>query len=374
MLVGNDSNGHNEAGQAGIKNEFEARSWVLTHWILSSHDNLVKFQAYLTATRAGEDRVKAFQRIFGLTPGQLNHTLWLYLRKLEAVKMTFKSLPEADVGFTDLPDSADRLLLTQAALKSCPGSKYGQTLLGRARADAPKFPDSELAQLTLARAEILYGDPNAALPWLQKATQDTPKDAEAQYLLGRAELAVAQKASADAQASAYARANAAFEKAADADPKSPEVAYAFYRAQVLSTHRIDQDAAGAALLAYQEAPQVDAYAYHAGLVYAHLGRRDDALAAMHQVADNPRPSIWAPLAKKWLGKIDGGAWDADIVTAAQADDPAAPKGGFNGQADWTYASADVLQALDDAVNNEAAADAGIATPDNQVGMGPPQSQ
>ncbi len=373
VLVGNDSEGHNQAGQAGLKNEFEARSWVLTHWILSSRDNLARFQAYVAATHGGEDKVKAFQRVFGLTPGQLNHTLWLYLRKLEAVKLTFKSLPEADVGFSDLPEAADKLLLAQAALKSCPGDKYGQALLGRVRADAPKFPDSDLAQLTLARAEILYGDPDAALPWLLKTTQETPNDGEAQFLLGRAHLAIGQKASGETRAGAYARANAALEKAADIEPKSPAVAYWFYRARVLSTGKIDQDAAGAALLAYQEAPQVDAYAYHAGLVYAHLGRRDEALAAMHTVADNPRASVWAPLARRWLGKLDGGAWEADIATAAQADDPAAPKGGFSGQADWTMASADVLQALDDAVNNEAAAEAGLPTPDMQPGMGPPQT-
>ena len=140
VLVGNDSDGRNEAGPAGLKNEFEARSWVLTHWILSSHENLANFHAYIAATNGGEDRIKAFKRIFGLTPGQLNHTLWVYLRKLEAMKLTFKTLPEADISFSDLPDSADALLLDQAALKSCPGTKYGQTLLGRVRAAAPNSP------------------------------------------------------------------------------------------------------------------------------------------------------------------------------------------------------------------------------------------
>ncbi len=359
VLIGNDSEGHNEAGPGGLKTEFEARSWVLTHWILSDHDHLARFQAYIAATgdhdgQGGEDRIKAFKRIFGLTPAQLNHTLWLYLRKLEALKLTFKSLPEADIAFTDLPDAADDLLLPQAALKSCPGAKYGHSLLDRIRAAAPKYPGSALAQLTLARAEILYGDPNAALPWLQKTTTETPHDAEAQYLLGRADMAIRNDTAAAA----------AFEKAADIEPKSPTIAYGFYRARVLSTHTIDQDAAGGAVLAYQEAPQVDAYALHAGLVYAHLGRRDEALTALHSVADNPRPSIWAPLAKTWINRIHSGTTDADIITASQADDPVAPKGAFDGQADWTLAAADVLQALDAAVASQAAADAGIPTPDN----------
>ena len=364
VLTGNDSEGNNDAGPSGLKNEFEARSWVLTHWILSNRDTLAKFQAYLAATSGGEDRIKAFKRIFDLTPAQLNHTLWVYMRQMQALKLTFKSLPEAEIGFTDLPESANALLLDQAALKSCPGARYGQTLLNRVRANAPRFPDSELAQLTLARAEILYGDANAALPWLEKTAHDTPADSEAQFLLGRAELALARKASGDAQTAAYAKAADAFEKAADADPKSPQNAYWFYRAQVSSAHKIDEDAAGAALLAYQEAPQVDAYAYHAGLIYAHLGRRDEALAALHLVADNPRPSVWAPLAKQWLGKVNGGTAEADILAASLADDPKAPKGAFDGQADWTLAGADVLQALDQAVAAQAAAELESSTNDN----------
>ena len=362
VLTGNDSEGQNDAGPAGLKNEFEARSWVLTHWILSSRDTLAKFQAYVAATANGEDRIKAFKRIFDLTPAQLNHTLWIYMRQLQATKLTFKSLPEAEISFTDLPESADALMLDQAALKSCPGAKYGHALLNRVRADAPKFPDSELAQLTLARAEVLYGDPAAALPWLEKTTHDTPADAEAQFLFGRAELAMARR-TADG-AAAYATANTALEKAADADPKAPQNAYWFYRAQVLSARAINEDAAGAALLAYQEAPQVDAYAYHAGLIYAHLGRRDEALAALHLVADNPRPSVWAPLAKQWLGNVNGGATAADILAASLAADPQAPKGAFDGQADWTLASADVLRALDQAIAAQAAANLESSTNNN----------
>ncbi len=370
ILIGNDSDGHSDVGPAGIKNEFQARSWVLTHWILSSHENLARFQAYITAIHGGEDKVKAFQRVFGLTPGQLNHTLWLYLRKLQAVKMTFKSLPEADITFTDLPEAADAVLIDQAALKSCPGTKYGQTLLNDLRTKAPKFESSELAQSSLARAEIEFGDPQKALPWLEKAVQENSHDAEAQYLLGRAHLAIGAKLTGDGQAQAYTTAATAFEKAANEDPKSPVTAYWFYRSQVLATGKIDVDSAGAAVLAYQEAQDVDAYAYHAALAYGHLGRRDEALAALHAVADNPHPSAWAPLAKKWIAKLDGGAWDADIITAMKADDPQPAKGAYVGQADWTIAAADVLTDLDAAVSAQAAQDAGLVGVDGQTDSAP----
>ena len=46
ILLGNDSKGHNTAGVAGVQLEFQARSWALTHYILSSTDNIQRFRNY----------------------------------------------------------------------------------------------------------------------------------------------------------------------------------------------------------------------------------------------------------------------------------------------------------------------------------------
>lgn len=344
VLVGNDNGGRNQAGAAGLRNEFEARSWVLTHWILSNKDNLAKFQAYLKAVDDGQDRVKAFKAVFDLTPGQLNHILWAYVRKLEALKLAVKSVPEPDISLGQMPASAERLLMTEAALKTCPSEPRGQDLLKTARDEAAKFPGDAYAQTVLARAEASFGDAGQAVRLLDGLIAAAPQDAELHTLKGQALL----------RSGAAKDAVAAFDKAGSLDPKSPAIAYDFSLAEAQASGGFDADAATAAIIAYLSAPHVEAYAWRAGLAYAWLGQNGDAAAALHMIADNPRPGPLAPMAKDWIAKL-ASASKSDLSAAALQPLPVAPKIAVTAREDWTYASADVLNALDQAVANEAAA-------------------
>jgi tetratricopeptide (TPR) repeat protein len=340
VLVGNDSRGYNQAGAAGLGNEFEARSWVLTHWILSNKDNLSHFQAYIKLVAGGEDRVKAFKTAFGLTPGGLNHVLWVYVRKLEAIKFQVKSGPgpDPDIAVAQMPLSAERLLMVDAALKTCPSEARGQALLKTARDEAARYPGDAYAQTVLARAEADFGDTTRALTLLDGLVAAAPHDAALQALRGKALLRAGQAKDAVT----------AFDTAGGLSPQSPDIAYGFSLAEAQSTGGFDTDAANAAVLAYLYAPQVEAYAWRAGLAYAWLGKSDEAATALHLVADNPHPSPLAPQAKAWLGKI-AIASKADLSAAASAPLPVAPKVAVTAREDWTYASADVLNALDLAV-------------------------
>ena len=344
VLVGNDSDGQNQAGVAGLRNEFEARSWVLTHWILSNKDNLAHFQAYLKLVDAGQDRVKAFKTAFNLTPGGLNHILWIYVRKLEALKLEVKAVPDPDIAVAQMPVSAERLLMTEAALKACPSEARGQTLLKTARDEAAKYPGDAYAQAVLARAEATFGDAGQAVTILDSLIATAPEDATLRALKGSALLRLGKATDAVA----------AFDKAGGLAPKSPEIAYGFSLAEAQLAGGFDADAASAAVAAYLYAPEVEAYAWRAGLAYAWLGQADDAAAALHMVADNPRPGPLAPQARSWLTKL-GAASKAELSAAASAPLPTTPKVAVTAREDWTYASADVLQALDQAVANEAAA-------------------
>lgn len=346
VLLGNDADGHNQAGAAGLHNEFEARSWILTHWILSNKDNLAHFQAYIKLVDAGQDRVKAFKTAFGLTPGGLNHVLWVYVRKLEAIKFTVKTGPgpDPDIAVAQMPVSAERLLMVDAALKTCPSDARGRALLKTARDEAVRYPGDAYAQTVLARAEADFGDPSQALTLLGGLIAAAPHDASLQALKGTALLRSGQAHEAVT----------AFDGAGGLSPKSPEIAYGFSLAEAQSTGGFDTDSANAAVAAYLYAPQVEAFAWRAGLAYAWLGHTDDAVTALRLVAENPRPSPLAPQARTWMGKVST-ASKADLSAAAMAPLPVAPKAAVTAREDWTYASADVLQALDQAIANEAAA-------------------
>ncbi|RZI94361.1 MAG: hypothetical protein EOP39_30560, partial [Rubrivivax sp.] len=49
VLQGNVANARNYAGAAGVRLEFEAKSWLLTHYMLSSDDNRQRLNRYLVA-------------------------------------------------------------------------------------------------------------------------------------------------------------------------------------------------------------------------------------------------------------------------------------------------------------------------------------
>ena len=339
------------ADDAGnIRNEFGARAWILTHWIESTPQNRAKFAAYLKAVDDGAATDQAFQTAFGLTPQRLDYAMWTYLRgrHVMAMKMPFVAPSVPDVTFQTLPPSADKLLLWQSALKGGATPAYGAKLLAEIRAEAANYPQSDLAQDTLDRAEILWGDPRQALPGLTVAATDKPSDFDSQYLLGRAELAVAQTAAGDERAQALTAAKQAFLKAIDIDPNSAATVYFYYRAQILSYDQPNDAALAAAILAWQMAPEVDSYALTAGLAYAHEGRTTDALRVLHTVADDPHGRSLAGVAKTWIARLTAGASDAEITAALKAE-VSTPEGG---RAQWTLANHAALAAQAQAATDE----------------------
>ncbi len=353
VLTGQEDNGHNYIGEAGVRNEFQARAWILTHYILSSHENLAKFHLYMDDRAQGEAPTAAFEHAFGIKASKINYTLWKYLHggQLLASKLQFKALPEADVSFQAEPLSADRLLLWQSALKTCPDARSGAKLLTSIRSEAAKYPDSDLAQMTLSRAEILWGDPHSAIPYLTRTLTDTPNTFEARYLLGRAELALGEKESGPERTTSLAAASQNLMAAADLNPQSASTAYFLYRAHILNESTPDDTALGAAILAWRLAPEVDSYALAAGLAYAHLGRKEEALQALHSVAYNPRGRSLVAVARVQIEAINTGAEDSALIAAMRAQDKT-PEGGLTA---WTIASADVVEAVKNAANAEDAA-------------------
>ena len=358
VLADADTKAGYDARDAGnIRNEFGARAWILTHWIESSPQNRARFAGYLKAVDDGAASADAFQTTFGLTPSRLGTTLWAYLKghHVMAMKMNVTVQAPPEVAFETLPPSADKLLMWQSALKACPTPAYGARLLAEIREEAPKYPESDLAQATLDRAEIMWGDPKRVLPALRKAAADKPGDFDSQYLLGRGELALAQtlsqnSISGDERIQAFAAAKQAFLKAADIDDNSAPNIYAYYRAEILSYDQPNEAALSAAISAWQLEPEVDSYALSAGLAYAHMGRNEDALHVLHTVADDPHGRSLAGVARTWIVRIKAGATKADIAATLKAG-VNAPEGG---QVNWTLANHAALTAQVRAYNDDMA--------------------
>ncbi|MTV36199.1 hypothetical protein [Duganella radicis] len=327
VLEQNDSRGVNYASTAGIKLEFAAKSWALTHYMLSSEDNRKRMVNYLSAVYRDVPITQAFEQAYGIKVGDLSNTLWRYrLPGMKVLLVDVPELPIASMEFKALPQSSGEFVLAEAALKSCPDRKQGEALLRRTASAAARYPSNDYAQRVLSRAQVDWGNPQDALPYLGAAAQKP--DAEAAYLLGQANLRLARL---DA-----ARGN--LQRALELDPKSAEAAYALYQTGLQSGAAPDDATLQSAVSAFKSAHEVNTLARSAALAYAYAGDTARARNALKLMAHNIREPELAAWAKTWLAKLNAGVGQADVLAEMRVQ----PKAG-KAFREWTIANAVVMQ-------------------------------
>lgn len=346
ILRGNDSQGPSLAGKGGVRLEFQAKSWILTHYILSSSDNIQHFRHYVDLLIQGSEQTKAFEQAFGFNVKQLSKVLWRYKwQAAEALKTNLNGTDIGEISFDDLPSAANNLLLAKAALKSCPDDKRSVDLLQQVDREAKKFPHSDFAQLALSRAQIQANQPRDALAFLTAKTASDKSSYEAFYLLGRAQIRLAETSQGDARQQYIAAAKTNLLRACSLEPQAPEAFYAYFRAGLSAPEEPAEDALGAAVIAAKLAREVSSYSKYAALTYAYLGQTQNARNVLNTLASNQREPEVAEWAKAWSQKIASGISRDQIL--AEMRSPSADTGRFS---EWTYANAEVMQAIALAAN------------------------
>jgi hypothetical protein len=346
ILGGNDSKGPSLGGKDGVKLEFQAKSWILTHYILSSSDNIQRFRRYLDLQMRGNEQNAAFEQAFGFSVKQLSKVLWRYKwQGAEALKTNFSGTNIGEISFSDLPSSANQLLLADAALKSCPHQDRSTAILQQVEKEAKKFPNSDFAQLTLSRAQIQAGKPGDAIAFLTNKTRADKTSYDAFYLLGQAQTRLAETSEGAARQDYYAAAKASLLRACSLNPKAPEAFHAYFRAGVGAQEQPSEEVLGSAILATSLAREVSSYARSAALTYAYLGQTQNARDLLDMLASNQREPATAGWAIAWRGKLATGIGKEQIVAEMRALPPEP-----NRLSEWTYANAEVMQTITTAAN------------------------
>jgi hypothetical protein len=344
------ANARNYAGDAGVRLEFEAKSWLLTHYMLSSDDKRKRLSRYLALTAAGTAPAAAFEKTFGVKVADIGTVLWRYgLKGMEVLRVAPPSLHSARVSFRSLPRAAGEFVLADAALRSCPGRRAGESLLKKVADLAARFPHDKLARLTLSRAQIDWGDPRDALPRLDALLQEDEASFEAQYLAGMAHLRMAASVEGDGGRTHLQAAQRHLQRARELDPRSTEAAFAAFRAEVAATDAPGDAALAGVVSAWQAAREVDTLAKAAVLASAYSGRADEAHQWLAPLAQDMRDKPMAEWARQWRGRLEAGVTRADILAemrrTAVADAP------FK---EWTIDKKSVLQAVERGYGLEAA--------------------
>ncbi len=318
--------------------EFLARSWLLTHFMLSSDENRAHLDKYLNAVYQDVPAAKAFEDAFAIKVADASTAMWRYrLKGIEVKQIDFQPPPPPVIRFTSFPEAATDFILADAALKSCPDRKRGEAILRQLSAQAG-VPNHALTKLVLSRAQVDWGNPADALPYLAEAVRKDEANYDAHYLLGMANLRLSGQQK-DASAQAYLQtAKRHLVRARKLNPKSAEAAFALHKAELGTSGEPPKPALGSAIAAWINGYEVNAFARSAALSFAYLGKGAEADHAFTLMATNERDPDMAKWAKDWQKRLSTGVSRSELL-AEMRREPSSPLA-FK---EWTVATENLMR-------------------------------
>jgi tetratricopeptide (TPR) repeat protein len=333
----------------------QALSYNLMHYLLSSAKNRDKMAQYLELVNDGGDPAESFSRLFGMAGLGIDGAMERYrATSMKILTIDIPELPKPAMDITRLTRREGEFVLDNAVLKACPAPADGKAILERVKAAAAQVPAVDFAQLTLSRAQVDWGDPREAIPYLERAAKRDADNAEVRYLLGLAHLNLAAGAGVDKDGQlAAARAN--LDEAAALAPGAPEVSYARFRAGLMGTEAPTEQTMALAVDAWRKGHDVPAFARAAALANAWLGNAAEAYRAFNTLARSQRPaftgrstygghakqdkwdeyaSMHANWAERWLASLEQGVSRDALLDAMRREGrrvPGAKLGWYDGR-------------------------------------------
>jgi len=218
LSIDHDSPVYNEGSRRGV---FYAESWALTHYLtLGNRERAPQFTKYLLALRSGVDGGTAFNEAFGADTSMLDRELFEYVRQVAfpALRLQFnqKITGEAERGTT--LDDLDAEIYVGDLQARVGREKEART---RLQAVLTRKPDAARASTALGLIDYRARRFTEALPILERAAGQDPKDAFVQTALGRALTATLNDIPAlDDRTATLAKARDTLSRAVEADATS----------------------------------------------------------------------------------------------------------------------------------------------------------
>ncbi|KAF0186254.1 MAG: hypothetical protein FD163_922 [Hyphomonadaceae bacterium] len=308
-----------EAVQRGNDEEdnFYAQSTILTHYLMSDPERRAALAAYISARNQGEDPLVAFERTIGIKASELSATMNRYMNgNISATLYRLRNMPTPTPVITPLPASADKLMLWDASAKGCADAEYRPALLAKIRTEAAKFPQDAFANAVLARAEIVIGEEEKALPFYTNLIATEPNNSEAHFRLGQTLYLMAthdKLAANETNNSQIAKARNAFLRAYQLDPLNFVNLYYLSKTATRNANFPDESSLNAALEAYLLAPSNRTYAHNAAILAIYADLLTEARDILQTIANNPHGGRLEQKYRDAISAINAGKTKSEVL-------------------------------------------------------------
>ena len=273
---------------------YYAQSWLAAHYLMRDDGRREKFRSYLKAIATGTAPRAAFTQQFGDVRTFERGIETYAKRHLTFSRGTRSSaaIPPT-VTIEVLPEAADALLLSDAAMHVGVRDDFAPLLLARVRSEAAKRPDDPYAKRVLAKAEILHGDASKGDALLDELLRGSSADAELLYFKGMRHLR-AGRMDEDERARHFKQARNWFGRAHKAD-KYHFPTLARYAESLTTDPRFNSDNTMEIMLFARElAPQVEELTMNAAHLLLLRNKFEEAEAILRPLASHPHdPSLAA---------------------------------------------------------------------------------
>ncbi len=318
---------------------FYGRAWGLYHYLimdeLQQGERKGQFTAYSRALMSGKSERDAATAAFGDLE-QLEKDLDGYLRKnkMSYIRFSPERIPAAQVKTAAL--TAGEAAVMPLRIRSQRGVNREQALelVPKVREVAARYPQDAGVLTALAEAEHDAGNDDAAVAAADKAIALDPSRANAYVQKGYALFAIAEKATAEGKAAAFAAALKPFQALNKIENDHPLPLAYFYRSYVEQGRQPPELARHALERASELAPFDQGLTFEVAIMQAMEGKIAHAKANLLVLAANPHGGDFAANAQKLaveIGKLaEGTRWEPspleELATVADVPDGDGEKG------------------------------------------------
>jgi len=283
---------------------YYGQAWLMTHYFMSDPARQKMLWAYNEAVGAGQDAVTALETATGMTASDFDRALRAYFRGRTTITSYPADLfPRAPITVTELGAAeSDLMLLSRRLVVGAPEEERAATAEAVRRA-AARHEGDPFARLTLAHAELHFGDEARGVTLLEELLADHPDHVEALQYLASARLEAAYESNDEAP---LREARSLLARAYAVDP-------AHYRTYLLLARTREgvpgypnENDLETWQLAYSLAPQLAEVRVGAARALIMQERFDEAIAILGPVANDPHGGQGAAIAGRMIALAKAG--------------------------------------------------------------------